>query len=199
MALTNFDIEHLYKESFGTRGSAFNTPEKTVISQTKAIPIPIAPGENISGLDIDASLRYFNPIGRPLFMPMRIGELQLPNEPIVTINVSKKIVQTPLIGSKKQGGVIELVHTDNYKINIKGIAVNFAHKGYYPKDIVDAIHKLFKEDKNQTIASPLTNLLGIERVVLTSLKFPPLTGTQHAQAFEISCVSDSDFILELEA
>jgi hypothetical protein len=43
----------------------------------------------------------------------------------------------------------------------------------------------------------LTNLLGIYRLVITSFELPEMIGIQHAQAYQFTCISDEDFLLEL--
>jgi len=142
-------------------------------------------------------LRATLPTGQLVFMPMMIGGVLLPNEPSVTIVGQKTIVETALAGSTRRGTVKELISVDDYQVTIRGIALNYASKLVYPEDEVKAIRDLYEKNQSLVVESALTNLFGIYRLVIKSASFPEMVGIQHAQAYELVCVSDEDFELEI--
>jgi hypothetical protein len=114
------------------------------------------------------------------------------------ITGKKTIVETALAGSFKRGTVKELISIDDYEITIRGIAVNSESKLTYPEDQVKAIHDLYLLNESHFIESGLTSLLGIDKLVIKEITFPEMIGVQHAQAYELKCVSDEDFELVIQ-
>ena len=141
-------------------------------------------------------LNATNVLGVPFFMPVKLGNELLPNEPSLTIVSKKNIVETIITGSKVQGIVHELVSVGNYEITIRGLILN-KYKLFYPEQDVKRIHDLYKLNESLPILCGLTELLGINRVIITDLSFPEMVGIQHAQGYELKCVSDLDFDLEI--
>ena len=66
------------------------------------------------------SLVGSTPTGIPILMPLKIAEVQLPYEPLVTLSVQKNIVQTPLAGHQRAGAVKELVSTSDFSASDTG-------------------------------------------------------------------------------
>lgn len=129
-------------------------------------------------------------LGRPYFLPIRIDGQWLPNAPTMSIQCQKRIISTLVAG--KAGTVKELISTDDYKLQIRGFAINFESNDY-PYDDVEKIKDLWLQDKALEIYSDLTTMFEINNVVIESLSFPELVGMQNVQPFELSLISDDDF------
>ena len=196
--MIELDLNTLYKTAFGIRGLSFGKIESTSISSADALDSKIIKSVGNATLRYDSRLNRTTKIGTALFMPCMIGGVQLPNEPILTINIKKKVVETPLWGSKRRGTVKEIISTEDYMISIKGVAVNYNDSVNYPSDEVDQLNELFLKNEALEIISPLTQLLGIDYIVLKNFALPEMIGVQHAQAYQFSAVSDQEFILEEE-
>jgi hypothetical protein len=189
------NLDQLYKVVFGFRGFPFpGKPEVDNINQV--IPPEASILSTSNELEIDEDLVMTTPTGVPLFMPMSINGYQLPNEPILTIKLQKKIVKTQLYGNTRKGTVKETVSTDDYSIDVRGIAINYYDKYNYPAEIVSKLNELVKLNESLLVKSPLTRLMGIDRVVIENFELIPTPGVQHVQAYRMSMSSDEDFVLE---
>jgi len=133
-------------------------------------------------------------LGVEYFMPVKLNNWQLPNEPVISISGKKTIVETPLAGNSRRGTVKELINTEDYEIKIKGVIINEKDDAY-PLDEVAKLVKLFELNKSILIVNMLTDRLEITQVVIRSLDLPEMVGVQNAQSYVLSCVSDEDFIL----
>lgn len=203
MAINNFDINTLFRTVFGFgRGKPFDQ-EKIIEREVNAAePFPdqieSSDEEGTEFIEIRNTIDARTPLGTAIFMPVRLGGLLLPNEPTVLIQGRKRIVQTALTGSTRKGSVKELISTEDYQVTIRGIALNYDSMKVYPEDIVKDLNDLYLRNESLVIESALTNLLGIYRLVIEQITFPEMIGIQHAQAYELKCMSDEDFILEIE-
>lgn len=203
MPITNFDINTLHKQVFGFgRGEPYDgaQAEKPTAADAGEYPDPpqVNDEEGTEFVEMRDTLKAVTPLGQPIFMPMRIGGLMLPNEPTVVIQMEKRIVRTPLTGSESVGDVLELIAVSNYMITIRGIALNYASTKVYPEDLVKEIHELALRKESLIVENALTALLGIERLAILKLTLPEMTGVQHAQAYQLDCISDNPFDLEIE-
>jgi hypothetical protein len=189
------NLDQLYRVVFGFRGFPFpGKPEPDNINQVNLPQASVFSSSN--ELEIDEDLIMTTPTGVPLFMPMSINGYQLPNEPILTIKLQKKIVKTQLYGNTRKGTVKETVSTDDYSIDVRGIAINYYDKYNYPAEIVSKLNELVKLNESLLVKSPLTRLMGIDRVVIENFELIPTPGVQHVQAYRMSMSSDEDFVLE---
>lgn len=133
--------------------------------------------------------------GRWMFMPVTLDTLQLVYA-VIRVTGRKNIVETQL--TERKGSVIEIINQDSYKIYIRGFLID--HTGNYPEDGVNALKELFEQNKSVPIKSVLTDLFLTEedRIVITELNFPEVTGIENIKPFEMNMVSDSIFDLEIE-
>lgn len=201
MAELNLSIDGLYKAAFGIgRGNPFDASQsnESTISAAEYHDEPdVLTDEDSEFVHMRDVLGSNLPSGRSVFMPVQIGELLLPNEPTVFISGRKEIVKTRLAGSKRKGSVKELIGVDDYVITIRGIAITHNSTTVYPEATVKGIIDLYNQNASLEIRSAITNLLGIYRVVIESIDFPEMIGVQHAQAYQLKCVSDEEFVLEI--
>jgi hypothetical protein len=125
MAQVNLSISDLFQRAFGSRGVDYDSSlvlneaiDKQRYDDINAID-ETEVGEFVNVRDSLKSVY----LGRALFMPVKIGGYQLPNEPTVLITGRKRIIETALAGSTKRGTVKELISVDDYELTIRGIAI----------------------------------------------------------------------------
>lgn len=201
MAEISLIIQELYERAYGIGrgkpyyGNQLNEDERQKIEYEQADETPAEGTEFLSVRNtLDAKL----PDGRPIFMPIRIGGILLPNEPTMVFTKRKRVAETSMVGSKRKGSVKELITSEDWQITIRGICVNTESTLYYPEDQVAAIRDLDAREEALDVECALFALLGIYRIVILDVTFPEMIGIQHAQAYELKCVSDYDFVLEIE-
>jgi hypothetical protein len=197
-----FDFSTIFQNVFGVgRGQPFDAGqiEQKGFTQAGSFPDPVTNGstEGESFVTMRSTITSNLPTGRPVFMPMRLGNLVLPNEPSVTIASRKNIVETALVGSTRRGTVKELISIEDWSVTIRGIAINYASKNFYPEDQVKALKDLYEINEALEVQCALTRLLGIYRLVIRDFTLPEMIGIQHAQAYQFICTSDEDFVLEI--
>lgn len=202
MGEISFDIETLLHRAFGIgRGKPFDPgqiQEQSIRQEPPFEGLPTASDEEgTEFVQMRNSIKSNLPTGQPVFMPVRLGGLVLPNEPSLIINSRKNIVETALAGSTRRGTVKELISIEDWSVTIRGVAINYASKLVYPEDIVKDLRDLYEQNESLEIMCALTNLLGIYRLVIREFELPEMIGIQHAQAYQFICTSDEDFILEL--
>jgi hypothetical protein len=146
-------------------------------------------------------------LGTPIIMPVKIQisaagqELQmydLPDEPVVEIKSSKKIVETEIDG--QDGTFKELYSLGDYSITIRGIITNTDfNDDSYPEDVVRSLRTIYELKHHVKVSCPLFSLFNIEYLALTSFDLPYVEGSVGMQPYEFMALSDKDFKLELKA
>ena len=202
MATINFDITTLFQQAFGIgRGKPYDGSQAKEQSFAKVEGYEAPASDDEEGtefVNMRDVLRASTPTGQSIFMPVSLGGLLLPNEPTLVITGQKRIVKTALAGSTRKGSVKELISVDDYSVTIRGIALNYESTRVFPEDMVKDINDLYLRNESLEVKSALTNLLGIYYLVIERVTFPEMVGIQNAQAYELQCVSDEDFDLEIE-
>lgn len=198
MAELNLSVEQLFRRAFGQgRGYDANQVYQAAGSGAAYEYEANAGAQEDTFFSARQALGSNLPDGRPVFMPVRVGGLLLPNEPTVYISNQKIVVQTDLVGSQRKGSVKELIGFGDYEIIIRGLAINYASYQVYPEEQVKALHDLYQRRESLQVEGAIFSLLGIYRLVITRMALPELRGVQHCQAYEFTCISDEDFTLEL--
>lgn len=143
--------------------------------------------------------------GREFFMPVRLDDLLIPFA-VVGMTWKKTIVSTPM--PERGGSVNELISIDDYLFNIKGLLINPGNE--FPESGIIDLKRTWVKNSSVTIRSVITDLIlsgrsnvrGEDpyghRVVIKEIKWPGLTGVEHAKPFDIDLVSDLIFDLEIE-
>ena len=200
---TEFVIEDLKQMLFGYRGLPF--PQGDLSTVAKLVPnagevidsIMRSKSPVIASRDFQLpadGLNHRNALGAVLFMPVSINGWQLPGEPYISMSSKKIIIETPLAGNTRRGSVKELINTGDYEIDIKGLIINHNADGY-PFDEVGELRNLYELNVAVPITCALTDIFSVSRIVIKDITIPMMVGIQNAQAFELKCVSDEDFIL----
>lgn len=214
--ITQYEINMIYQAAFGFRGVPYpflpphtpmaessydKQPDNNVVKKVEfELEKPVTQADNSKYTE---NLPYLKSLaGTPLYMPtgFNIGGsvVQLPDEPIITCSTRKNIVETTLAGNTRRGTVKEIINTDDWKINIKGLCIDYTKNGY-PEQQCDFIQQLY--DKNSAIRIinyMLNSVFSIRNVVITSLAWLPMPGKPYSQAYEMELISDEDFLLIIQ-
>jgi hypothetical protein len=176
-----FNLKDVFRTAFG-----YDAPERT-------FTIDAAPGRletaSLGGRYYDTDI-----FGREFFLPVQLDGYVLPFA-VVSVMCKKTIVSTPM--PERGGTVKELISIDDYQINVKGIIVN--DDNVFPESEIIDLHELFLKAESVNMQCVLTDIFlkGAfnQRVVIKDLKFPAVTGIEHAKPFEMELESDMIFDL----
>lgn len=135
-------------------------------------------------------------LGTPIFFPCRIGispdnMLALPNEPLINISGSNRIIRTEL--TKLKGSVKERMQLSDYVISITGIIINEESEDY-PAEMVSQIREIC-ENGSCYVESDLLKVFNITKLAIESFKFPSRPTSQNEQDYSITAYSDYDIEL----
>lgn len=168
------NVKILTLETHGYIGEGYSQPVETAESATYS---------NV----ISAS-------GRPYWQDVVLDGWRLPFEPILTISGSKRIIQTVISGSGRRGTVKELICDDDFKITLQGM---FIGQDGYPFEDITRLNQIISKSSALEFESVISDLFGIEKVVIKSFKFPHTKGGKN-QGYKLDLVSDLDFLAELK-
>ncbi len=181
--MNNINLIELYQQVFGYTGirklipvNTLDTVEHHTADMADDYKIPAGKFDERSGS-----------LGTPYFMPTKLDDLWLPNEPLVTINGQNTIVKTVLVGIK--GTVKELIGSDDYSIKIQGIIINEKDDDY-PETELRALRTILEKRDSVKVFNRLLTFFGIDQVAIEGYSFPGIEGYQHMQPYEITCISD---------
>lgn len=193
-----FDMQQLYASTFGNRpiqfgieqakeeAGLFNVNGQNPLGKTYSTPKGHKLKDEYLGKDIWLPITFKNVPG--------LGDLFLP---WCTIKISSKktIVKTSL--AERGGTVKELYSIDDYSASIKGFLID--PNRVWPEEDLYNLKTLWEANSSVDIDNILCDVFFQDsRVVVESLDFPEVVGSKHVVAFEMSLISDSVFILEVD-
>jgi Domain of unknown function (DUF6046) len=201
--MEEINLGELYQKAFGVKYFDSGQIEKENYLNVGEFDTPKTDEKEFSYFKDARRGATFN--GMPVFMPVWLDEVMLPNEPTIDIKIGKNFVKTQLqrfpkwtatgreVDNEYYGTIKEFTGFKDTEITIRGIIINEKSKKAFPEDALFKLHEIVKKNESVTLSSGLTNLLGIRRVVIESMTLPEMVGVQHAQAYEIKCISDRAF------
>lgn len=142
--------------------------------------------------------------GGQYFMTLKVqdkngAETLFPNEPLVSFDLAKTIIETPTVGQSRIGTVKEYITTEDWQIVIQGLCINEDDIDLYPAKQVEELNRLFQKNEALEVQSnKLFTLFGISNIVLKDISYDPMPGQEGIQKYEIKAVSDQDFFAELD-
>lgn len=143
-------------------------------------------------------------LGRPYFQTLKVSyngeQFVFPNEPLISLGLTKTIVETATVGKERKGTVKEYICTEDYTLSIKGICMNEApeRRNEYPSEQVQELQRLFEINDSVNVENnPFLELFGIRRLVFKSIDWEEMAGQQGLQKYSITAVSDQDFYADL--
>lgn len=144
-------------------------------------------------------------LGGAYFQRLKVAhkgkEYVFPNEPLISMSLSKTIVETATVGKERKGTVKEYICTEDYALTIKGVCVNEApeEREIYPAQQVQELQRLFEiNDSLEVVGNPFLELFGIRNIVLKEINWEEMAGQQGLQKYTITAVSDQDFYADLK-
>lgn len=141
-------------------------------------------------------------LGAKYFMTLKVShqgmQFLFPNEPIISIGMSKTIVKTATVGKKKKRSVKEYITTDDEVITIKGVCIDLTDPERYPAEQVKMINDLFEiNDAIDIEDNAFFELFGIRKIVLEDLQWDEMIGESGMQKYTIRALGDDDFFADL--
>lgn len=188
MSFLVYDLQDLYKQTFGGRPYVINGANQDV--------------SQVSGSALTA-----DHLGKEIWLPVKFvnlnadafgaSELLLPYS-VIKISGKKTIVKTSL--PERKGTVKELFNIDDYAISIKGFLIDDTNR-IWPETELNILKKLWELNEAVQLDNALTNVFLDKdtRVVIEKLDLPEVEGgRKHIRPFSLTIESDSVFTLELE-
>ena len=83
--------------------------------------------------------------GSTVVSESRSRKITLPNEPLISLGLTKTIVETATVGKYRKGTVKEYITTEDWSISIKGLCVDLENIEKYPANQVQDLHDLFEK------------------------------------------------------
>lgn len=141
-------------------------------------------------------------LGGKYFLTLKLSykgqNFELPNEPLISLGLTKTIVETATVGKYRKGTVKEYICTEDYSITIKGVCIDLDDPEIYPADQVGLLNDLFEiNDALEVESNPFLELFGIRKIVLKDIQFDEMIGESGLQKYTITAVSDQDFYADL--
>lgn len=141
-------------------------------------------------------------LGSPYFQRLKVADKQgniytFPNEPLVSLSVSKTIVETATVGKYRKGTVKEYITTEDYTISIRGIIFGEDQEVYPAKEVEELNDWFNKNEALEFIENPFLELFKIRKMVFIDIDFAEMAGAQGVQKYTITAKSDMDFYAEL--
>lgn len=130
--------------------------------------------------------------GMAFYMPVSLGGNQLPNEPMVTVRLEKRIVRTELAGTKARGSVKEMVGYKDPIISIQGVAIG-PDPDVWPEAQIRMLNNLFKLDASVPVVCRMLNQLGIQQAIIERLSIDPMPGWPGMVPYTMELVADTGF------
>lgn len=184
-----YDVSQVYKSAFARSG----IPYPTLAFQNPSLGI--GPVGTIKALKGSFSLK--SKLNTEYALPIKIDGWQFPQEPLITIRGGKNIIETPLNRGDRVQNVIEEINLNNYQITIRGIILNETDFDAYPEEAVRRLREICEKPGSVSIENGLTTLWNISKVAIRDWDLREVVGYLGAQAFEIDCLSDEDFELDV--
>ncbi|MDV6170236.1 DUF6046 domain-containing protein [Flavobacterium sp. DG1-102-2] len=186
--MATFDIKELAaKAHFDYVGPAFplwwqNNKTKLVLPSLKNIGIKLGQ-------------KYFT----TLTLSYNGKQFKFPNEPLISLSLSKTIVETATVGKYRKGMVKEYICTEDYQISIRGVCLDEDDLDSYPSDQVDTLKKMFEiNDALEVVSNPFLELFEVRKLILKDIVWDDMAGYQGVQKYTITAVSDQDFYADLK-
>lgn len=190
-----YDLGDLFQRAFNFKVKKYENLVAFKLQQEL-----LNPKYNPSVIDFEAA--GLSVMGTKLFMPVELddavtyGKFKLPDEPIVEIARAKRIVRTEIDGM--EGTFKELFGMDDYRITIRGLAIQDDGTDNYPEKIVRSIRDFCEAPNEIKINCKLTTIFRIDNIVITDYEFPPMEGFPGVQPFLLNCLSDTELLLKLD-
>lgn len=182
--MQEFNLIDLYNKAFGYNfiaGRYTTGPDKVIVPEGSQFSTKTRP---------DLKGEWESVIGTPILMPTQIGLYWLPLEPIISMKLSKKIIETEL--DNVEGTFKEGFTNGDYDITIQGIAVyeNSLEPEEMPEQALRTIRKYVEKNSRLPITNKLANMFGVDHIVIYDFDINQVPGEFTAWSYSITAKSD---------
>lgn len=190
-----YDLSEVYTQAF----SHLRLPYPNLVAESKTLGL--SPFGTIRALR--GSFKLQSTFNTEYALPIKLDGWQFPQEPIVSIRGGKNIIETqlnrldPKTKRIQRKNVLEEINLNNYKVLIRGILLNEDEVDSYPEQAVRRLREIVEKPGSISIENGLTALWGITKVAVSDWDMREVQGYIGAQSFELECLSDEDFDLEI--
>lgn len=132
--------------------------------------------------------------GTWIAMPCKIGDVELPNEPLVSVTLAKQIVETAIDGN--DGTFKENYSNGDYQVSIRGLILDDEDPDNYPEDLVREVRRVIEERTHVAITCALTTIFNITHIAVKGCEFPAYEGDIGVQPYILNGSSDREFKLK---
>ncbi len=141
-------------------------------------------------------------MGKPYFQTLKVSykgeQFVFPNEPLITLGLTKTIVETATVGKDRRGTVKEYINTEDYTLYIRGLCFNPVSPEIFPSEQVLELNRIFAiNDAMEIVSNPFLELFEIRNLVFKTIDFEDMAGMPGMQKYTITAVSDQDFYADL--
>jgi hypothetical protein len=164
-------------------------PYPLLLAESGAIGVQVLP---------NGAFNVRSTLGAIYELPTKLAGWQIPQEPLISIRGGKMVKETPLNRGRRVQNVIEEVNLNNYQVRISGLLQNEDEDfEMYPAEAVARLREIIETPGSIEIENQLTSIWGINKIVIVNIDFPEVDGNITNQPFELYCISDQNFELEL--
>jgi hypothetical protein len=190
---TTLNISDLLKRVYGPRGLPFPGSPNPSLGSPVAGAFPDTVPVTVERSQKGAPLRAQNALGRWVFLPAKLGGVDLPN-PLVTISGEKSFIETDLT---EVGTVFEKAFQRPYDISIICTLINA--EGTWPEAEIVAMEKLYREGDLYTLECAETDIFLQPRnnFLLQKISLLDMGAVENAQVVQLDGRSNIDFELEI--
>lgn len=118
------------------------------------------------------------------------------NDCLVDISMTRNIVKTPVVG--RDGTVKEFISNGDFDISIKGLFINQAHPDVIPQKQITEALRWFQKNRSLQVSGKIFDIFKIFNIVVESFHMPQVPTFIGMRPFELKCVSDTDYIIDLD-
>lgn len=181
----SIDIRELYARHFGYVGLRYTNHDPT---RSVSIPDSDTDGSVFPTLN-DSELKSL--LGTDIHFPVRIGlsrseMFYLPNEPLINITGTNKIIRTQL--TKLKGSVKERTQLSDYVVSISGVIINEESEDY-PEEMVSKLRAIC-EAGYCFVESPILRVFNITNLAIEKWDITSREASQNEQDYSLSTYSD---------
>ncbi|MAX81751.1 MAG: hypothetical protein CL843_16435 [Crocinitomicaceae bacterium] len=203
-----FEVKQLYDKQFGQTGKRADLSRiekyfnpigipRLYANPANYVPLGSQLNEQVEA-DEPAPEATTNLLGVTIHLPIEIDGYKLPNEPLVTVRASKKIIETEIDSNDPsyQGTFKELFSVGDWEVTIQGIVFNEDNSEDIPEKEIRKLRKLFLERKSLPVKNRLLDIYKITRLAIYDFEADSMEGQIDAQAYTLKCKSDMLWNLE---
>jgi hypothetical protein len=187
MAELKFNLNDVYQAVFGLKGLPF----PLLAQQNGYLRNPLD-GERVQNLLETVAGKKASPYVGQVMNIVRLNDIELPNEPLIELGLSKNLVITEM--TNYEGTVKESMGMNDWDITIRGVIIG-ENENSYPIAEIQNLRKISETRESVEVISEYLNLFDVFYIAIRSIRFPVFEGAPHIQPYEIQALSDK--IVEL--